>query len=111
MEFIFELLLDCYMELMTAVLPGEKEFKGWRKFFVVSVVILFILGNLALVIWGIAMIEDGSLAGLIPITFAVVLSLTHIILGLILRDRRTKMKILFIKNNKIVDHKLAKIYL
>lgn len=110
MEFIFELLLDCYMELMTAVLPGEKEFKGWRKFFAVSIVFLFILGNLALVIWGIAMIEDGSLAGLIPIAFAVVLSLTHIILGLILRDRRTKMKILFIGNSYTYFNDMPKLF-
>ena len=87
MDFLIELLLEIYMELMLLIVP-EKNISKRQKLFAKIIAICVIAAIAAMVIWGLVLIIDhGNLWGVVPITIAVALSLAQIIAGLILYKR------------------------
>ena len=79
MELLVEILLEIYGELMFLVIP-EKAMN--KKYVIITKVIcaLVFLCCIALVFWGVILIFDyNDLFGIVPISIAVVISLTHII--------------------------------
>lgn len=90
MEFVFEFLFELYLELMMYIVPEEKATSKKYRFLVVVFALVILLGVLALFIWGIVLLEDKNLKGIIPIGIAIVLSIAQIILGFIFHDRKTK---------------------
>ena len=83
-DFLIEVILEVYLELMTAFVP-EKNLSKKHKIIakVLAVLVAFVL--LGLAVWGIyLLVERANTLGIIPIAVALVLSLAQIILGIVL---------------------------
>ncbi len=84
MDFLFEFLLEIYIELMMLVVPEEKATSKKYRIIITIIASLVLFGILALAAWGIVLIADEKNAlGWIPLSFAILLSLAQIILGII----------------------------
>ena len=84
MEFIVELLMEIYLELMLLIVPEKnisKKHRAFVKVLAVCAMLLFI----GCAIWGIVLItEYDNLRGIVPLSAAVILSLAQIISGFVL---------------------------
>lgn len=84
MELLAEIFFEVYGELMFLIIPE----KGINKKYVIItkiIAILVFIGVIVLVLWGAILISDyNNLIGIIPISIAVIISLTQIIAGIIL---------------------------
>ena len=84
MDILFEILFEVYGELMLLIVPGkgtDKKFRVISK--IIAIVVVF--GVIALALWGVCLIFDKeNLLGIIPLAFAVVISLFQIVAGIIL---------------------------
>lgn len=90
MEFVFELLFEVYLELMMYIVPEEKATSKKYRFFILIIAFIILIGVLALFIWGIVLLEDKNLKGLIPLGLAIALSIAQIVLGFVFHNRKTK---------------------
>ena len=84
MELLAEILFEVYGELMFLIIPEKRMSK---KYIIISkaIAILVFIGAIALVSWGLILIADNNnLIGIVPISIAVVISLTQIIAGIVL---------------------------
>ena len=83
MDILFEILFEVYGELMLLIVPGkgtDKKFRVISK--IIAIVVVF--GVIALALWGVYLIFDKeNLLGIIPLAFAVVISLFQIVAGVI----------------------------
>lgn len=83
MDILFEILFEVYGELMLLIVPGkgtDKKFRVISK--IIAIVVVF--GVIALALWGVYLILDKeNLLGIIPLAFAVVISLFQIVAGII----------------------------
>ena len=87
MELLAEILFEVYGELMLLIIP-EKNMS--KKYILLSkvVAILVLVGVIALALWGVYLIsERNSLAGIVPIALAIIISLAQIIAGIVLFKR------------------------
>ena len=89
MEYIFEIIFETYVELMLLIVPEEKvrtkKYKVLISIFAFSV----LLGVFALFIWGSVLISDyNNKLGIIPIIIAIVISMSQIIAGFILHNKK-----------------------
>ena len=84
MDILFEILFDVYGELMTLIIPGKCTDKKYRIISrIIAIVVIF--GVIALALWGVYLIFDlGNLLGIIPLSFAVLISLFQIVAGIVL---------------------------
>lgn len=83
MDFLFELLVEIYMELMLLVVPEKKA--STRRYRVLAWLIAFvgILATFASFIFGMVLIVDNNdLVGIIPLAIALLLSIMQISLGI-----------------------------
>ena len=90
MDFLIEILLEVYMELMFLIIPEGRRRKKHR---IIMVLIASVLtfGLMALGLWGIYMLtEEKNAWGCLPLGIAIVLSAAQIIVGILLYNRRTK---------------------
>ena len=84
MELLAEILLEVYCELMFLVIPEKRMSKKYIMIAKVIAILVFI-GVIALALWGAILISDyNNMAGVIPISVAVVISLAQIIAGIVL---------------------------
>lgn len=90
MDIVIDILLEIYMELMMLIVPEEK--RGKKHYRIATVIaVLCMLGIMALGVWGIVWIaEYDNMLGLIPLTFALLLSVAQIVLGVILFIKRNR---------------------
>ena len=89
MDILIEILLDVYMELMFLIVPEDKRRKKHRIIaMVVAIVMTF--GLMALAFWGVCLIAEKNMLGLIPLIVAIVLSLAQIVSGILLYNYRQK---------------------
>ena len=87
MDLLFEMLFDIYGELMLLIVP-EKGRSSRYRLLAKLVAVLMLLGVLALAFWGIVLIVDRqNLAGIAPLTVAVLISLAQIVAGILLFKR------------------------
>ena len=87
MDFLFELLFEIYGELMLLIVPEKGKSKRYRVLAKI-IAVLMLLGVVALVFLGIFLIVDRqNLAGIAPLTVAVLISLAQIVAGIILFKR------------------------
>ena len=87
MELLAEILFEVYGELMLLIIPEKNMGK---KYILLSkvVAILVLVGVIALALWGVYLIsERNSLAGIVPIALAIIISLVQIIAGIVLFKR------------------------
>ena len=84
MDILVEVFLEIYMELMLFVVP-EKNISKKHKVIAKIIAIAVLLVVLALAVWGIILIVDYSnLLGIIPLAFAIVISVFQIVFGIVL---------------------------
>ena len=84
MEFLAEILFDVYGELMFLIVPEKKMSKKYVLITRIIAILVFI-GVIALALWGVVLIsEQSKLIGILPISIAVVISLSQIIAGIVL---------------------------
>lgn len=84
MELLAEILFEVYGELIFLIIPEKRMSK---KYIIISkaIAILVFIGAIALVLWGLILIADNNnFIGIVPISIAVVISLTQIIAGIVL---------------------------
>ncbi len=90
MDILVEIFLEIYMELMLLIVPEEKRKKRhyiWAT--VVAIVVTF--GVLSLGVWGGYLIwEKKNLLGILPLTFAIALSVLQITAGIVLYNKKNK---------------------
>ena len=90
-EFIFEIIFEVYVELMMYIVPEEKVTSKEYRILTVFFALFVLLGVFALFIWGCVLISDyNNKLGIIPIVFAIVISIIQIIAGFILHDKNSK---------------------
>ena len=91
MELICEILFEVYLELMMLIVPEKKATSKKYRIIAVTIAIIALLGNLALLVWGgVLVFEKQNLLGIIPLVIAIVWSLAQIILGFVLQSRKDK---------------------
>ena len=91
MEFVLEILLEVYMELMMLVVPEEKATSKKYRFLTILIAFLVMMGMLALFIWGCVLVFDRkNWFGLVPMLIAVILSVAQIVLGIVLTVRNER---------------------
>ena len=84
MELLAEILFEVYGELMFLIIP-EKRMSKKYVMIAKTIAILVFIGVIALILWGAILIsDDNNLMGIVPISAAVIISLTQIIAGIIL---------------------------
>ena len=87
MDFLMELLFEVYLDLMMLIIPEKnisKKHKNIAKLIAIGVLLIV----LALAVWGIVLIFDyGNLLGIIPLSFAIIISLAQITLSIILYNK------------------------
>ena len=84
MDFLIELILEIYLELMTFFVP-EKNLSKKHKIIAKTIAIAVAFSLLALALWGIYLLaEKDDLAGIIPLAISFGLSLAQIVLGIVL---------------------------
>ena len=90
MDILVEIFLELYLELMLLIVPEEKRKKRhyiWAT--VVAIVVTF--GVLSLGVWGGYLIwEKKNLLGILPLTFAIALSVLQIAAGIVLYNKKNK---------------------
>ena len=80
---LFEILVELYMELMMLVVPEEKATTKKYRIFVVVIAIIGLCATFASFIFGMSLIIDhDNLLGIIPIAFAVIISILQIMMGI-----------------------------
>ena len=88
MDILIEIFLEIYMELMMLVVP-EKNITKKHKTIAMLLAIVVLVGVFALAIWGIALIVDKqNFLGLLPLGFAVAISVMQIVLGIVFYKKR-----------------------
>lgn len=88
MELIIEFFLELYMELMMFVVPENTSNKK-IKVLATILALTVLAGVFALVIWGLVLIIDkNNLLGIIPLAFAIIISIIQITLGIIITNKK-----------------------
>lgn len=88
MDIVIEIFLEIYMDLMTLIVP-EKNITKKHKVLAWILAIGVLVGVCALVIWGLSLIIDkNNFLGLIPLAFAVLISVAQIVAGIVLYKKR-----------------------
>ena len=88
MEFIIEFFLELYMELMMFIVPENTSNKK-IKVLATILALTVLAGVFALVIWGLVLIIDkNNLLGIIPLAFAIIISIIQITLGIIITNKK-----------------------
>ena len=86
MDIVIEFFLEIYMELMMLIVPETSDKK--RKIIATILAIIVLAITFALVIWGLTLIIDyGNLLGIIPLAFAIIISIVQITFGIILYNK------------------------
>ena len=91
MEFLMEVIVGFYMELMMLMVPerGEAPEKYRKTVLVIAVTVL--LSVMALFIWGAILLTDyNNHLGYIPIVIALVISIAQIVAGVILYNKKSR---------------------
>lgn len=87
MELLAEILFEIYGELMFLIIPDKHR---TPKYILVSkiIAVTVFLVVMALAIWGgVLIFELNNMLGIIPFSFAVVISLVQIIAGIVLYNK------------------------
>ena len=86
MDILFEILIEIYMELMMLVLPESKMAKKRYRILAVIIALFGITATVASLIYGLHLVIDcNDMIGIIPIIIAVILSISQITAGIIIR--------------------------
>lgn len=84
MDFLIELFLEIYMELMMLLVP-EKNITKKHKIIATSLALFVLALVFGLIIFGVVLLVDyDNLWGILPLAFAVLISLVQIIAGIVL---------------------------
>lgn len=90
-NFLMEFLVDMYAELMMCIVPDRKGTSRKRQTVAAFLAIVMLLVNLALFLWGgELLLGRKSRWGWAPLLLAAGLSLAQIVLGLIVKHKKSK---------------------
>ena len=91
MELLCEFLFEMYCELMFLIVPEEKTTSKTYRWLSIAVATVVLLSVLALFVWGgVLLFDHGDKRGSIPIIIAAVISVVHIVAGIVLYNRNSK---------------------
>lgn len=89
MEMIFEFFFELYLELMLQIVPDEEKTSVKHRTMAVLIALMVLFVTLALFVWGCILVSDhNNYYGCIPIVISVVISLTQIVAGFILHNKK-----------------------
>ncbi|MBQ8658482.1 MAG: hypothetical protein IJ506_05035 [Clostridia bacterium] len=84
MDILIEIILELYMELMMLVVPEKNITKKHKVIAGIGAIVMLVI-VCALVIWGLVLLIDShNFLGLIPLAFAVLISVVQIVAGIVL---------------------------
>ncbi len=87
MEILFEIIFEVYAELMMLIVP-EKNVTKAHKIISAVISLIVLVGVLALALFGVALIiDEGNLLGILPLSFALIISVLQIGLGIFLYNK------------------------
>lgn len=87
MDILFEILFEIYGELMLLIVPDKHR---TPKFILLSKIIAIVMLVLAIglaIFGGVLIFECNNMLGIIPFSFAIVISLVQIIAGIVLYNK------------------------
>ena len=94
MDVIVEILIEVYMELMMLIVPDKKMVTKKHRIIAIIIALFVLAGIFALIIFGLTLIIDkNNFLGIIPLSFAIIISIAQIVLGIILYKKNHKEKI------------------
>ena len=86
-EFVVEIMLEVYMELMLLVIP-EKNVTRKHRVIATILAVCMLITVVALAVWGaILILDQNNLLGIIPLVISVLLSVFQIILGIVFYNK------------------------
>ena len=92
MDFLIEIFLELYMELMLLVIPKNRRGRK-RRIIAAVLAITSLCGIIALAAWGIVwIVDENNPWGYLPLLLAILLSVLQIALGIRLYTQRNKKK-------------------
>lgn len=91
MEFLIEIVIGIYCELMLLIIPEEKASAIKYRKLATLLAIAGLLCTFGLFIWGCVLLNDyNNKFGAIPISIAIVISAAQIIAGMILYGKKSE---------------------
>ena len=91
MDLLFEILFDVYIELMMFIVPEKHTTSKKYRYLSILIASIVLLGVLALFIWGcVLLIDYNNKLGVIPIVFAICLSIVQFVFGVIIYNKKSK---------------------
>lgn len=89
MDFLFELLIEIYMEMMMLIVPERKTTSRAYRTLAIVIALVGVTATMVSLIFGLTLIIDhNNMMGIIPLTIAAVLSVGQITMGIIVAIRR-----------------------
>lgn len=91
MDIVIEIILEFYMEMMMLIVPDKNMVTKKHRIIAAVIALIVIAGIFALVIFGLTLIIDkGNLLGIIPLSFAIIISAVQIVLGIVFYKKNHK---------------------
>ena len=91
MDIVIEIILEFYMEMMMLIVPDKNMVKKKHRIIAAVIALIVIAGIFALVIFGLTLIIDkGNLLGIIPLSFAIIISAVQMVLGIVFYKKNHK---------------------
>ena len=91
MDIVIEIIFEFYMEMMMLIVPDKNMVTKEHRIIAAVIALIIIAGIFALVIFGLTLIIDkGNLLGIIPLSFAIIISAVQIVLGIVFYKKNHK---------------------
>ena len=91
MDIVIEIILEFYMEMMMLIVPDKNMVTKKHRIIAAVIALIVIAGIFALVIFGLTLIIDkGNLLGIIPLSFAIIISAVQMVLGIVFYKKNHK---------------------
>lgn len=91
MDIVIEIFIELYMEFMFLIVPDKEMVTKKHRVIAVIIALLVLSITLALIIFGLTLIIDkNNFLGIIPLAFAIIISVVQIVLGIILYKKNHK---------------------
>ena len=91
MDIVIEIFIELYMELMFLIVPDKGMVTKKHRIIATVIALIVLAGICFLIIFGLTLIIDkGNLLGIIPLAFAIIISVVQIVLGIVLYKKNHK---------------------
>lgn len=87
MDILFEILFEIYGELMLLIVPDKHRTPKYILLSKVIAIVMLVLAIGLAIFGGVLIFECNNMFGIIPFSFAIVISLVQIIAGIVLYNK------------------------